>query len=349
MQHPDQLLQLREALNRLAGATISPKVAAAIEWAAFTPVDASLDPAAFAVMVHHGYSFQAERLADILSELHPLHVEQWQETEQHRHAIEFKPDYERGIAHEKAGTLVQFTIRQGAELVGHMRLYLPSSLHTSSRFAQEDTLYIRPAHRGGQLGLAFLRYIEAALLASIGINTVGLDTNIGQFGNMDSGNGRIAVAAYAYGATALYGQAVTGSGVIGASTSGAGVLGTVSGASPAVSAFNSGTGAGVQGATSGSSGPAIRGIAGSGPGVHGSAASGYGGLFAGNASSPPLFLQPGNLGNATTGGISIVETGTDLGIVPVYAKAGIWYRFCDNRVYNSPTGDATPGGGGGGA
>lgn len=160
---PQQALQLRDALARLAGATITPEVAKAIEYAAYAPVDASIDPSTFAVAQHHEYTFQAERGRDILDELHPLHEEQWAETEQYRHAIDFKPDYQTGLLHEKAGTLVQFTIRRHGELAGHMRLYVMDSMHTSTRFAQEDTLFIRPEHRGGQLGLAFLRYIEAAL------------------------------------------------------------------------------------------------------------------------------------------------------------------------------------------
>ena len=187
------------------------------------------------------------------------------------------------------------------------------------------------------------------LLASIGINSFGLDTVIGQFGNTNAGNARIGLAAQARAAVAVYGQSFSNAGVLGTSSSGNGVLGTVSNASTGVVGRNTSSGFGVLGDASGGSGAAVRGIAGSGPGVHGSAASGYGGFFVGNGSKPPLFVQPGNLGDATTGGISFIETGTDLGIVPVYAKAGTWYRFCDNRVYNSPTGDASPGGGGGGA
>ncbi len=167
--------QYRHAVARHLGAVLTPAVATAIEGEAFAEQDHSIDPAQFVRMTHQGYEFRAERMRDIVPELHLLHLMQWQETEAHRHAIEFRPDYERALAHERAGTLLQFTVRQDSALVGHMRLYLNRSTHTSTLFAQEDTIFVRPEHRGGMVGLSFLKYIEAAL-ASIDVLEIRFDT-----------------------------------------------------------------------------------------------------------------------------------------------------------------------------
>ncbi len=177
MQHTAQLQRFRQAVASLADCRITVDVARALEFAAFDPIDQSINLDQFASMVHHGFTFLSERFASIVNELHPLHCSQWQETEMHRHGLPFQPDYERAARYEQDGALVQFTIRRDGGLVGHMRLYLQRSMHTGTVFAQEDTLYIDRAHRGNMLGLAFLRYIEAALEV-FGVSEIRFDVKL---------------------------------------------------------------------------------------------------------------------------------------------------------------------------
>ncbi|XVJ69961.1 MAG: hypothetical protein HEQ39_10095 [Rhizobacter sp.] len=162
---------LRLALRNYLGQELTPEIAAAIEsaapaWLASREIDlAGLG----SVTTASGYTIQAERLADILDEIHPLHVEHWAETERNRHGIPLNPDYPFMLEAECAGRMVQFTMRApDGELVGNLRMYIALSRHTMTELAQEDTLYIKPAHRGGFDVLALIRFAERCM-ASIGI------------------------------------------------------------------------------------------------------------------------------------------------------------------------------------
>lgn len=121
---------------------------------------------------HGDYTIQAERFADILPELHVLHEAHWLETEKHRHGLTMNPDYGQFIQRERMGGLIQFTMRDAAGvLVGNMRMYLATSIHTQTRYASEDTIFIQPGHRGSLAVLALMRFAERCLLA-IGIREI---------------------------------------------------------------------------------------------------------------------------------------------------------------------------------
>lgn len=158
---------LRQALGAHLGQVLTPELACAIEVVASAKPQL-FDPAQFGCTEHDGYTIQAERMADIIPELHALHQAHWLETEKYRHGLELNMDYVRYCAIEAAGGLFQFTVRKDGELVGNMRMFVANSLHTQTPVATEDTLFISPAHRGGFLVMALLRFAEGALL-SIGV------------------------------------------------------------------------------------------------------------------------------------------------------------------------------------
>lgn len=141
---------------------LSPELAARIETAVFGGANPStrLPPGP---EPYKDYTIAVERMADILDELHPLHVSHWQETEKYRHGLKLDPDYDHMLHSEKVGGLVQFTVRYGGELVGNLRMYLSRSLHTKTLVAQEDTLYLIPDHRGSFLAMRLIQYAERAL------------------------------------------------------------------------------------------------------------------------------------------------------------------------------------------
>jgi hypothetical protein len=170
--------KLREALASGLGKTLTPELAAQIEAGAFDWEDYSHDPAKFGSVPYKDYVIQVERFRDILPEMHELHVEHWKETERHRHGLALNPNYDAVIASEKAGKLIQFTMRhKNGELAGNLRMYLVTSIHTQTRYASEDTLYIKPEHRGGFAVMAILKFAQDSL-QSIGIHEIRANSKL---------------------------------------------------------------------------------------------------------------------------------------------------------------------------
>lgn len=117
------------------------------------------------------YSIQVERIEDVLSELKPLHVAHWQETERYRHGIPLNPDYNYMINAERNGRFLLFTVRIDGVLVGNMMLYISRSTHTQNWVAEEDTMFILEEHRKGRLGVRLIQYGEE-ILRNLGITEV---------------------------------------------------------------------------------------------------------------------------------------------------------------------------------
>ncbi len=162
---------LRQTLGAHIGQVLTPEIAVAIESAVAHVPDKSIDPEKFGVLSYAGYIIKVERFSDIQDELHALHALHWQETEKHRHGLTMNPDYAEFCRRERCGGLIQFTLRDGDELVGNMRMYLSTSIHTQTRYASEDTIFIKPEHRGGFAALAMMRFAEKCLL-SLGIREI---------------------------------------------------------------------------------------------------------------------------------------------------------------------------------
>lgn len=168
---------LRRTIASYLGHELTPEIALEIEQAAGIQDDRSIDPAQFALLMHGGLVYGAERFRDVVHELHLLHAQHWQETEGYRHGLELRPDYGALRTSEIAGKLVQFTVRRGAVLVGQLRMYLSYSAHTGVLKATEDTLYVVPDERGGMVGLRLMRYAEKCLL-QIGVRHIEADSKL---------------------------------------------------------------------------------------------------------------------------------------------------------------------------
>lgn len=168
---------LRQTLAAHLGQVLTPEVAAQIELVALAPEDQPIDPCGLGSMVHAGYVIAAEPFEAVLPELHPLHVQHWQETERHRHGIALNPDYIAMAALERAGRLIQFTVRRDGVLVGNLRVFMGVSLHTQTRYANEDTLYLLPEHRGSFLVMALIKFAEDALSA-LGISEFRVNSKL---------------------------------------------------------------------------------------------------------------------------------------------------------------------------
>lgn len=162
------------ALAPYIGQTLTSQLADAIV-AQFPPDGAPIDLSQFAPQACGSLVFAAERGADILPELHALHEAHWSETEGYQQPM--NPDYARGIALEQQGRMLQLTARAGGALVGNIRMYLARSMHTQRLIAEEDTVYIVPAYRGGRSALRFIQYMEAAM-RQLGVSLIFMDDKI---------------------------------------------------------------------------------------------------------------------------------------------------------------------------
>lgn len=160
---------LKHAIAPHLGATLTPEVAALIFAQAIEGRDRSINLAQFqlAWLADGHYIAAAESFREVLPELHRLHERHFAETERYRAHQGMHPDYEAIKADERAGVLIQFTLREAATMtmVGNARFYLQRSRHTGARCAQEDTYYVEPEHRKGLLALSFWRYAEKCLAA----------------------------------------------------------------------------------------------------------------------------------------------------------------------------------------
>lgn len=169
--------RLRQALVASFDKPITPELAASIYESACAAPDESHDPAKFGEQEYQGYTIRAERFRHALEELHPLHEAHWLETERHRHGLTLAPDYDALLADEQAGRLIQFTARRDGQIAAHLRMYVGTSRHTQTQFAQEDTLYVRPQDRGGFLVMKLMRFAEDAL-RSIGVREIRADSKL---------------------------------------------------------------------------------------------------------------------------------------------------------------------------
>lgn len=168
---------LRQALAQHLGQVLTPEVAVAIELAAASLEDRAFEPASFGVLEHGAYRIGVERFTDVIGELHALHVEHWLETEVWRHRLPLNPDYIAMAAMERAGRCIQFTVRHQGVLVGNLRVFIHTSLHTQTRFASEDCLFIRKEHRGGFLAMGLIRFAERSLIA-IGVDEIRVNSKV---------------------------------------------------------------------------------------------------------------------------------------------------------------------------
>ena len=157
-------LQLRDALAAHFDQVITPEVATEILRAACFQPDRSHDPAMFGEQEYMGLVFRSERLRDILDEVAALHEVHFAETEKHRHHLGLAVDIDYLIAQERAGNLIQFTVRdEVGRLLGQIRMALHRSIHTQTLYADEELLYVDPAARKGFTAIRFIQYVEGCM------------------------------------------------------------------------------------------------------------------------------------------------------------------------------------------
>lgn len=168
---------LRAAIGMHLGEVLTPERATDIVMKAVGGIDSPIDLAQFPTQIRpDGYRFGVERFHDVVHELEPLHAQHFAETERYRAHQGLAPDLLAMEADDRAGRMLQFTLRDPAgRLVGNIRLYLFNSRHTGARCAREDTFYVLPDHRRGLLALRFWQFAERCV-ASIGVVEIRTDS-----------------------------------------------------------------------------------------------------------------------------------------------------------------------------
>ncbi len=122
-------------------------------------------------------TYQCESLKDCLDEVKALWLSHWQETEGYRAGLPFNPDYARYLEYNDIGYYLLFTARDGKKMVGDIGMYVTVSMHTQTRIAQEDTLYLLPEARQGMNAWRFIDFTEKYLV-SVGVREINLTTKL---------------------------------------------------------------------------------------------------------------------------------------------------------------------------
>jgi hypothetical protein len=143
---------------------LTPELAIAMAREICATPDKSIDPSQFFPVEYKGYLLAMERFSDILPQLHRLHERHYAEVD--TSGIPMNPDYAAAKEDEYTGRLMQFTarVKETGELVANMRVYLCMSRHTQTLFAQEDTFYVVPEHRGGFMAVRLWQFAEKCVI-----------------------------------------------------------------------------------------------------------------------------------------------------------------------------------------
>lgn len=175
---------LSAALAKHIGKELTVEVARDIVRLACDEQDRSIDPEQFGQRSCGSLLIQAERFRDIWQELEPLHSAQYAETEGYRQGLALNSDVPAGIACERNGGLVQFTVRHDGRLVGHLRVCLGMCNHTQTRILMEDALYLLPEYRPGRAVVRLLEFMEESMRA-LGVYELRVTSkNVNGFGRL---------------------------------------------------------------------------------------------------------------------------------------------------------------------
>lgn len=110
------------------------------------------------------YSYQTEKLKDILEEFMPLMFDHWEEVALNRDIIPLDPDWERYEKLEEIGWTHMTTVRCDGVLVGYSFYLVSTQLHYRTfKIAQGDAFYLDPSHRRGGVGIKLFKEAEKAL------------------------------------------------------------------------------------------------------------------------------------------------------------------------------------------
>lgn len=124
------------------------------------------------------YTFQEEKVKDILPEISDLLEAHWEEVAWYKDKVPLKPDYDRYLQMEELGMVHAATVRYDGELVGYdINFVAPSLHHSSTVYASNDIIFLHPLHRGGGTALKLIAFAEEKL-KEMGVSVVSLNMKV---------------------------------------------------------------------------------------------------------------------------------------------------------------------------
>ena len=110
------------------------------------------------------YTYELEKIADILDELVPLVQEHHEEVDTDKERVQMNPDYDTYLALEEAGAVVLHTVRDNGILAGYSVVLVHPHLHYKDNvYGQNDLLYVCPEYRSEGLAKGLLETQEEHL------------------------------------------------------------------------------------------------------------------------------------------------------------------------------------------
>lgn len=114
-----------------------------------------------------GYEFSVENGADNFLEVLPLYRRHYGEMQDRLRRDGFEiGDFDMRLdvylEYWRAGHLINYVARKDGDVVGYANIYLTSDMHNGELIAEEDAIYVLPAHRNGT-GRHLTRFVLADL------------------------------------------------------------------------------------------------------------------------------------------------------------------------------------------
>lgn len=111
-------------------------------------------------------NFQRETLFDVIEEVQPLLEQHYQELAKDKARIKLDPDWARYIEMEQKGSLLLFTARKDAKLVGYAVFFAGRHAHYKGlTLVANDLLFLDAQHRVGRTGVRLIKYCESQISA----------------------------------------------------------------------------------------------------------------------------------------------------------------------------------------
>lgn len=111
-------------------------------------------------------TFARELLCEVVQEVQPLLELHYRELAKNQERIKLDPDWARYSQMERAGTLLLFTAREDAALVGYSVFFAsPHPHYRDLMLVSNDLLFLDAAHRVGRIGVRLMKYCEDQIAA----------------------------------------------------------------------------------------------------------------------------------------------------------------------------------------
>jgi len=104
------------------------------------------------------YTYQIEKVTDILHEIKPMLAAHYSEIATSKDLKPLDPDYSKYEALEKLGMVRIMTVRFLGTLCGYFVSFLMPHMHYMKTYiAMNDLLYVSPDHRGGTVAYRLIK------------------------------------------------------------------------------------------------------------------------------------------------------------------------------------------------